>query len=71
MAQSNIAQLKENPMRHSWKIAAGFLLAGLVILWLRSSMAVSDTLAVPTLLLCAIGFPAFVVIGSLSRKSRG
>lgn len=66
--RSNFMPLKETPMQHSWKIAAGFLIAGIAIIWLRSSMTISDAFAVPAILLCTIGFSVFVITGSLLRK---
>lgn len=61
---------KENPMRHAWKIATVFILIGLSALWLRSSMVIPDSLAVPAALVGAVGFSSFVLIGALTRKQR-
>jgi len=55
-------------MRHIWKVAAGFLIAGLVAVWLRHLSVLPDSFATPALLACVIGFPACVLLGSVARR---
>lgn len=55
-------------MRHIWKVAAGFLIAGLLVLWLRHLFVLPDSFATPAVLTCAVGFPACVLLGSVTHR---
>ena len=55
-------------MRHMRKVAAGFLIAGLLALWLRRLFVLPDSFATPALLTCVVGFPACVILGAVTRR---
>lgn len=55
-------------MRHIWKVAAGFLIAGLLVLWLGQLFVLPDSFATPAVLTCAVGFPACVLLGSVTHR---
>jgi hypothetical protein len=51
-------------------LPAVFLLSGLIALGLRSDAVISDSIAVPVVLICALGFAASIVINAVRANRR-
>lgn len=51
-------------------LPAVFLLGGLIALGLRSDAVIGDGIAVPVVLICALGFAASIVISAVRASRR-